>query len=93
MRTKENVDSFINLSDYQLTDDEKQLLNLGLNCHLQPKYDKLHKKVELEVMYQNLLDIESKSLISISHKLADQLRCESAKHRYKKHNSLLTPKI
>ena len=81
---KENVDSFINLSDYQLTNDEKQLLNLGLNCHLQPKYDKLHKKVELEVLYKNLLDIESKSLISISHKLADQLRCESTKHRYKK---------
>ena len=90
---KENVDSFINLSDYQLTDDEKQLLNLGLNCHLQPKYDKLHKKVELEVLYKNLLDIESKSLISISHKLADQLRCESTKHRYKKHNSLLTPNL
>ena len=91
---KENVDCFINLSDHQLTDDEIQFLNLGLNCHIQPKYNKLHKKVELEVLYQNLLNIESKNLISLSTKLADQLRSESTKHRYKNNNnSILTPQL
>ena len=90
---KENVNNFINLSDHQLTEDEKQFLNLGLNCHLQPKYDKLHKKVELEVLYQNLINLESKNQITTSADLIDQLRCESTKHRYKKHNSLLTPHL
>ena len=47
---KNNVNSFINLSHYELTNNEKTFLNLGLNCHLQPKYDKLHKKTELEVL-------------------------------------------
>ena len=90
---KENVNCFINLSNYVLNDDEKEFLNLGLNCHLEPKYDKLHKRVELEVLYQNLLNLQSKDLIDINPDLLDQLRCESTKHRHKKHNSLLTPKL
>ena len=90
---KENVDNFINLSDYDLTDDEREFLNLGLNCHLEPKYSKLHKKVEIEVLYQNLLDLESRNTIIVSPKLAVQLRCESTKHRYKKRESLLSPSL
>ena len=90
---KENVDSFINFSDYDLTDDEREFLNLGLNCHLEPKYSKLHKKVELEVLYQNLLDLESRNTVTVSPKLADQLRCESTKHRYKKRVPLLSPSL
>ena len=45
---KSDIHSFINLSDYELSSDEKEFLNLGLNCHLQPKYDKLHKQTEIE---------------------------------------------
>ena len=86
---KENIDCFMNLSDYELTEDEKQFLNLGLNCHLEPKYDKLHKKVELEVLYQNLLNLQTRDIITINPKLADHLRCESTKHRYVKRKALL----
>ena len=90
---KKNVDSFVNLSNYQLNNDEKRFLNLGLNCHLEPKYDKLCKKVELEILYQNLLQLESRNLISVQPELADQLRAESTKHRNIKHNSILTQSL
>ena len=90
---KEDVNAFINLSNYKLTPDEMQFLNLGLNCHLQPKYDKVHKQVELEVLYQNLLQLEKKGTISVKPELADQLRSEGTKHRNTKFKSLLTPAL
>ena len=43
-------DSFVNLSDYIPTANEKALLNLGLNCHIQNPVDKYKKKVELEIL-------------------------------------------
>ena len=90
---KEDVSAFINLSNYKLTPDEIQFLNLGLNCHLQPKYDKVHKQVELEVLYQNLLQLEKRGTILVKPELADQLRSEGTKHRNTKFKSLLTPAL
>ena len=54
---KFDSDAFINLSDHTLTNDQKKFLNLGINCHLPRKYNKLEKKTELEILYQNLLSI------------------------------------
>ena len=90
---KDPGNCFTNLSSYELSEDEKEFLNLGLNCHIEPKYNKLHKKVEIEVLYQNLLNLESKKVITIDPNLADQLRNESTKHRNVKRKTLLTPKL
>ena len=40
----ESNDCFINLSDYELKEDEKEVLNLGLNCHFLPKPSRQRKK-------------------------------------------------
>ena len=93
VRGEKDINSYINLSDHELTDNEKRFLDLGLNCHLQPKYDKLHKKTELEVLYQNLLKLESQKSIAINPNLADQLRAESTKHRNIQNRSILTPSL
>ena len=90
---KKEVDSFINLSDYNLSPEEKEFLNLGLNCHLQPKYDKIHKQVELEILYQNLVQLEARNVISLKPELTDQLRSEGTKHRNPKYTSVLTPSL
>ena len=87
---KRNIDQFINMSNYQLNTKEKEFLNLGMNCHVQPKYDKLHKQTELESLYQNLLQLEPKKMISLKPELADQLRNESTKHRNTKYKSIIT---
>ena len=47
----EHKDGYINLSDLNLTEKQKEVLNLGLNCHMQGRYDKIDKKVELETLY------------------------------------------
>ena len=90
---KENVDNFVNLSNYVLSASEKEFLNLGLNCHIQPKYDKIHKQVELETLYQNLLNLESKKKVTIKPELSDRLRSEGTKHRHQKFKSILTPSL
>ena len=84
---KDSVNSFINLSDYELESNEKEFLNLGLNCHLQPKYNKVNKQVEIEVLYQSLLKLEDKNEIRVKPEMADQLRCEGTKHRNGKYKA------
>ena len=90
---KKDIDSFLNFSNYQLSSIERDFLNLGLNCHIQPKYDRLQKQTEIETLYQSLLHLEEKKEISIKQELADQLRSESTKHRNTKHHSILTPPL
>ena len=90
---KNEVNSYINLSDYELSNDEKEFLNLGLNFHIQPKYKKLHKQAECEILFQNLLDLKDRNAIEINPTLSDQLRAESNKHRNPKYHSIITPKL
>ena len=90
---KEKVDSFVNLSDHQLSQVEIEFLNLGLNCHLQPRYDKLQKQTELEILYQSVLKLEEQGKVTVNQNLVDQLKNEGTKNRYKKQNSILTPQL
>ena len=90
---KENVNSFVNLSDHQLTKDEVEFLNLGLNCHIEPRYDKLQKETEIEALCQSLLQLETKKVIAVKPELAIQLKCESTKHRNMMHRSIITPSL
>ena len=90
---KEHINNFINLSDHQLTILEEEFLNLGLNYHLQPKYDKLHKETELEVLYNNLIDLEKENKIAINPRIVDLLAAESSKHRNTHFVSKVTPQL
>ena len=88
---KETKDSFVNLSNYELNDLEIEFLNLGINCHIQPKYDKLQKQVELESLYQNLTTLEENNIITMKPEIVEQLKSESTKHRNTNyHNSILS---
>ena len=79
------------ISNHQLSNDERKCLNLGLNFHIQPKYDKLKKKTELELLYQQLLTLERSNKILFNEKLKEQLISESTKHKNtRKFNSVLT---
>ena len=93
LMNKENVDCYINLSSYDLTEDEKDFLNLGLNYHLQPKYDKLHKAAEMEILYSKLTELEKSNTISINPSIVSLLTTESNKHRNPKYISSVTPKL
>ena len=83
---KNEINCFINMSDYTLTALEKDYLNLGLNYHITPKYDKLTKETELEVLYNNLIELEVKNKITTSPRLRSLLAAESHKHRNPRYN-------
>ena len=88
---KDTKHKFLNLSKYELSDTEKCVLNLGLNCHLLKKFDLIKKKMEIELLYQCLLDMSKEGKVTIKTELADDLRCESNKVRSNHNTKLLTP--
>ena len=53
----DNNDCFINLSDYNISECEKEASNLGLNCHIQKRFDPIDKKIEMEMLYSSLLKL------------------------------------
>ena len=78
---KNDIDCFTNLSGHELSPLQKEYLNLGLKYHLQPKYNKLHKQTELEVLYNTLTDLEKENKITMNPRIVEQLASESTKHR------------
>ena len=90
---KENKNRFINLSNYELSNDEVEFLNLGLNYHLQPKYDHLTKKTEIEMLYQNILNLEEKNEVVVNPDISNFLVAESSKNRFVKAPSKFSKKL
>ena len=90
---KDQINSFINLSRYTLTSVEEQFLNLGLNFHIQGKYDKLHKQTEMEILYNNIIKLQENGKVTIKQGFPEQLAAESNKHRNTFHRSIITPQL
>ena len=77
----EASEGYVNLSSVKLTEQQKELMNLGFNRHLQGNYDKLAKKAELEELYQNIQKLKKDDKVEVNADLKEQLLCESTKHR------------
>lgn len=92
MMPQENK-AYINLSAVQLTPDQEELLNLGLNCHVQSKFDILDKKTELETLFQDLVKKQQQNKITISSRFKDLLRAEATKVRGNSIGKIMTPNL
>ena len=87
-------DCYINLSSVELTDAQKQYLNLGVNFHVQSKYLPYEKNVELELLYQSVIKLRDAGKVSVNENLRPLLLAESTKDRQGKNtNSVLTPEL
>ena len=93
MMLPEQNERCVNLSDYQLSDTEKTLLNLGLNCHVQTPVDPFKEKVELEILYENILGLQDAKTADVNPNIRDQLRAEGTKVRSKERSNILTPEL
>jgi len=51
---KQNIDSVVNLSSIRLDHEMKNILSLGMNCHLRQKFDQVKKKVQVELLYEDI---------------------------------------
>ena len=87
---REKSDCFLNLSNYELSNVEKEVLNLGLNCHLQSKFDPVDKRVEIEMLYTSLVKLKNDDKIDININLKEELRAESTRRRSNQNSSLLS---
>ncbi|XP_076047362.1 uncharacterized protein LOC143028892 [Oratosquilla oratoria] len=86
-------EAYINLSDHTLTEAQKELLDLGLNCHLQPKFEKVDKAAEMELLLQSLFQLQKDGKVTVSSDLQPQLLAETTKRRSHKISSLLSPQL
>ena len=84
---------YINLSSAELTTEQHNFLNLGLNCHLQSKRKLIDKKAELELLYQDILQLEKEDKVSITGDLKGELIGEGNKLRGNSNSQLLTKEL
>ena len=84
---------FVNLSSKQLSDDQKNFLSLGINQKVAPKYDQIHKKAELELLYQDVISLRDQRKINVNPDIKEQLMSESTKNRSRPGRRSLSPRL
>ncbi|XP_076029861.1 uncharacterized protein LOC143018389 [Oratosquilla oratoria] len=89
----QHSDGYINLSSHTLTEAQKEILNMGLNCHLQPAFDKEEKVAESVLLLQSLLQLQTEGKITVSPELRPQLLAETTRRRSYKKSSILSPEL
>ena len=94
---KDKNDSFINLSSRVLSNDEKDFLNLGINCHIESKFSLADKYTEVELLFQQITELEREKKVNVKPELKPRLLAEATKHRAvgrgKKGCKVLTPRL
>ena len=86
-------DNYVNLSKLNLTNDQKEFLNLGPNCHLKTRFDPVNKKTEIEMLFQSISKLQTEGKITVDPNLRDLLKAEGLKNRSTKCNSILTKEL
>ena len=85
----ETKEGFVNLSKFEPTSEQKELLNLGLNYHYSPKFSQEEKKAELETLYQDICKLKSDDKILVNPDIQPQLQAEATRNRgHQKKSSL-----
>ena len=62
---------------------------MGSNCHLFQGYTSINKNTEIEILYQNILKLQDKKVISIKPEFHNLLTAEAIKNRYNKKQPIL----
>ena len=89
----ESCEPFVNLTEYQLNDEQKELLSLGTKFHYKKKVDPLVKKVETELLYEAIIRLAEKEHVVINDNLEPQLLAESTKIRDFSYSQIITGKL
>ena len=86
-------EGYVNLSNTELSGDQKDLLNLGINYAYAPRYSTQTKKVELELLYQDICRLKEQNKILVKPEIQDQLRAEATKNRAARGRPSLDPRL
>lgn len=86
-------ESYVNLSDVELTTAQKNFLNLGINCPVLQRYDQTKKKAELAILFDDLCELERNGEIRVDPNTRELLQAESVKRRHRAQRGILTPEL
>lgn len=89
----QQVNQFINLSKTTLTESQTKFLNLGLNCHYINKPKPHAKRIELEMLLEDIQRLESDKKVTTSPDLQAEIIREANTTRGHYRSSLLTPEL
>ena len=76
----ENKNGYVNLSDIRLTEDQEEILNLGVNFQYAPRFSSEKRKAALELLYQDALKLKTQNKIEIDPDFQDALIEESTRN-------------
>lgn len=93
IETPRQIDQFINLSSSTLTEDQRAFLNLGLNCHYMNKPKALEKRIELEILLDEIQQLERSNKVTASPDIQAEIIREANTTRGHTRSSLLTPTL
>ncbi|XP_076065307.1 uncharacterized protein LOC143039314 [Oratosquilla oratoria] len=88
-----SFDHFLNLSSITLTEKQREFLNLGLNCHYMSKEKPLNKRIELEILLDDIQHLENEKKVTTSPDLQAEIIREANITRGHSRSSLLTPEL
>ena len=72
---------YVNLSDHTLTKDQEELLDMGLNCHFLTKPRPHRKRLEIEVLLDDIQHLEKSGQVKTTPDLQPSLLAEASKIR------------
>ncbi|MPC84134.1 hypothetical protein E2C01_078861 [Portunus trituberculatus] len=72
---------YTNLTDLVLTQDQEDIMNVGLNCHFLTKPHPHCKRIEIKMLLDDIQQLESKKKVTTSSDLQSTLLAEAAKSR------------
>ena len=81
IKVPQPTSGYVNLADVDLDYDQKELLGMGLNCHVLSKPKPHQKRVEVEVLIENILSLANDGKVNVSQHLQPELVAESRKQR------------
>ena len=90
LRIPQHRKNYVNLTSYQPDHDEDALLQLGLNCHYADKPHPRQKRLEIELLLDNLLNLEKNKKVELSDSLRPLLLAEALTERHpNQHSSIM----
>ena len=75
---KDQNNCFLNLTNQQLSTSQTEFLNLGLNFHLKSKYKKLDKVDEIEILYNNILELDKENKIILTYNINYEMKYKTS---------------
>ena len=75
------VNGYINLTHKEISKDQEELLNMGLNCHIMSKPKKFQKRIECEILIDDIERLAKKGEVAAEPTYKQEILAEANKTR------------